>query len=358
MPDRRHLLQAGLGALAASVLPGCSTLSWAPTAQPLPTASTLTRVRPPRLRPGDTVGLFNLSSAATPAQVERATRHLQGLGLQVRLAPQLLARHGHLAGTAEQRADDFHTLWRDPAVRGLWALRGGSGAAAVLPLLDYGLMRRDPKVVVGYSDLTALHVALLRHAGLVAFHGPVATSTPTAFTVDALRRVLMDPQPQTVLSLSPEHQARAAAGEAAFTARSLHAGVAEGRLLGGNLTVLAAALGTAHAPLLADSLLFIEEVHEAPYRLDRLFTQLRQAGVLDQARGVVAGVFDRCQPTDNDPSFTLDGVVDEHLARLGRPAVYGWSFGHVRDQWTLPLGVMARLDTAARTLTLLEAAVS
>jgi muramoyltetrapeptide carboxypeptidase len=349
--QRRRWLAAAAGMPLSGGLFGCATAALSGK-QPL--------VRPPRLKAGDTVGLFAPSGAASEAQLARGRDNLQSLGFRVRVPRHILARHGHLAGTVEQRVDDIHALWLDPEVKALWALRGGSGAAALLPHLDYSALRRHPKIVIGYSDLTALHLALWRQAGLASFHGPVATSTFTPFTWAALQATLMSPQRETVLSLSAEHRARAEAGgpTSPFQARTLRAGVAEGRLVGGNLSVLAALIGTPYAPQLRDALLFLEDVGEAPYRIDRMLTQLDQALDLPRSAGWIAGVFDRCDIPPGDLSLSLDEVLAAHGTAAGVPAVAGWSFGHVRDQWTLPLGVRARLDTAAGTLTLLEPAVT
>ncbi|MFT3818951.1 MAG: LD-carboxypeptidase [Rubrivivax sp.] len=340
--QRRRWLAGALAAAAA----GCA----APPAALLPPVR-----RPPRLRPGDTIGLFAPSSRLQAEHVARATAAVQALGFRPRVGHHVLAAQGHYAGSAEQRAEDFNALWRDGEVRALWALRGGAGAAAMLPLLDWSALRRDAKAVIGYSDLTALLLGL-RRAGLVCFHGPSAVSRLTPFSVAALQAVLMQPQRETLLARSPEHRARAEA-EPQFRARSIRAGVAEGPLVGGNLSVLASLVGTPWAADWQGALLFLEEVGEEPYRVDRLLTQLQQSQGLQRAAGLVGGVFERCEPGPDSTPMPLAEVIDRQFGTAGVPAIYGLSFGHVRDQITLPLGVRARLDTEAQTLTLLEPAV-
>ena len=339
--QRRHWLSA---ALAAGVA-GCAAPGLPPPAAR----------RPPRLRPGDTIGLFAPSSRLQAEHVARAVDAVRSLGFEPRLGRHVLAAQGHYAGSAEQRAEDFNALWRDGEVRALWALRGGAGAAAMLPLLDWSALRGDAKAVIGYSDLTALLLGL-RSAGLVCFHGPSAVSRLTPFSVAALQAVLMQPRRETPLARASEHRQRAEA-EPQFRARAIRAGVAEGPLVGGNLSVLASLVGTPWAADWRGALLFLEEVGEEPYRIDRLLTQLQQSQGLQRAAGLVGGVFERCEPGPDSTPMPLAEVLDRQFGAAGVPAVYGYSFGHVRDQLTLPLGVRARLDTAAETLTLLEPAV-
>jgi muramoyltetrapeptide carboxypeptidase len=346
--QRRRWLRLSAGALAAAgaAAAGCVAL---------PAASLPPARRPPRLRPGDTIGLFAPSSRLQPQHVQRGLDAVRALGFEPRLGRHVLAAQGHYAGSAEQRAEDFNALWRDGEVRALWALRGGAGSAAMLPLLDWDALRRDAKAVIGYSDLTALLLGL-RSAGLVCFHGPSAVSRLTPFSTAALQAVLMQPQRETLLARSPEHQQRAE-GEPQFRARTIRAGVAEGPLIGGNLSVLASLVGTPWAADWAGALLFLEEVGEEPYRIDRLLTQLQQSQGLQRAAGLAGGVFERCEPGPDSTPMPLAEVLDRQFGGSGRPAAYGLSFGHVRDQLTLPLGVRARLDAQALTLTLLEPAV-
>ncbi|MCA0242538.1 MAG: LD-carboxypeptidase [Proteobacteria bacterium] len=342
--QRRHCLSAALAAAVA----GCAT---PPLAMPPPPPR-----RPPRLRPGDTIGLFAPSSRLQPEHVARALDAVRSLGFEPRLGRHVLAAQGHYAGSAEQRAEDFNALWRDGEVRALWALRGGAGAAALLPLLDWAALRADAKAVIGYSDLTALLLGLRAGAALVCFHGPSAVSRLTPFSAAALQAVLMQAQRETVLTRSPEHRRRAEA-EPQFRERAIRAGVAEGPLIGGNLSVLAALVGTPWAADWRGALLCLEEVDEEPYRIDRLLTQLQQSQGLQRAAGLVGGVFERCEAGPDSTPMPLAEVLDRQFASAGVPAVYGYSFGHVRDQLTLPLGVRARLDTTAETLTLLAPAV-
>lgn len=291
------------------------------------------------------------------ALIEKGVRNLESLGLRVKLSPNLRSVHGGYAGTVNQRLADFHGMFLDREVAGLWVLRGGSGGAHLLPHLDYDLIRAHPKPVVGYSDATSIHLGLLAGAGLVSFHGPVASSTFSDYSSANLRAVLMEPQAQRTFTEAPQN-VETAREQAHFRPRTFREGTAEGRLVGGNLAVVSALVGTRHAPRTRGRLLFLEEIREAPYRIDRMLEQLRQSGVLTGAAGVMLGVFVRCDPPDSEPSLTLPEVLEGQLGRSRVPAAYGFSFGHIPHQMTLPLGVRARMDAGARSLTLLEAAVT
>ena len=373
-PSRRQALALMAGALA---LPGCAvrpaaappvaapaTPAAAPAPPPAPepptappAAEPLALVKPPRLRPGDVVGLFASATRMTEPWIAGAMATVTALGLRPRLAPNVRAVHGHYAGTVAQRVDDLHTLWADPEVRALWSIRGGAGSAQLLPHLDYAAMRREPKALLGFSDVTALQLALLRHAGLVSFHTIAAHIRPSAHTLQSLQAVLMAPRAGQVLERAPQHRQRGEA-EAAYRARTVRGGLAEGPLVGGNLSVLSALVGTPWAPQTEGALLFLEDVGELPYRIDRMLTQLEQAGLSGRAAGIAGGIFRDCEHPPDQPGMPLSQPIDERFGAAGVPAVYGLSFGHVQDQVTLPLGVRARLDADALTLTLLETAVS
>lgn len=276
--------------------------------------------------------------AAEP--VERGMAVLAGWGLRPRLARHALGRHGFLAGTDEQRAADLAEAFADPTVRGIVCARGGYGTQRVVDLLDMAAVRRDPKVVCGYSDITALHLALWRGARLATVHGPVAAwddeRTP-AVSAGSLRRALMEPVP-TVLTRSPDE-----AGAAVLVP-----GRADGTLLGGNLTVFAASVGTADLPDLTGAILLIEEIGEPPYRVDRLLTQLRRSGVLAGLAGVAVGQFTGCADRHG---VGVAQVLGERLGDLGVPVLGGLPLGHGQTPRTVGLGVPAALDAAAGTLT-------
>ena len=283
--------------------------------------------------------------------------NLEAQGFTVKVGRNIRAAHGGYAGTTQRRLEDLHEMFADREVAAIWPVRGGSGCIHLLPHIDYGLARRRPKILVGLSDITALHLAMLRHAGLVTFHGPVGSSTFSEFSVAQMLGVLMEPTSTRVLPMAEENLAKGTEMPQ-FRPRVFRKGIAEGRLTGGNLSLVAALVGTPYGIHANAHLLFIEEIGEAPYRVDRMLTQLQLARVSTQARGVVMGVFQRCEATDGEASLTLAETLEERMSEVRAPSAYGYSFGHIPHQVTLPVGIRARLDTEARTITLLESAVS
>ena len=320
-------------------------------------------IKPAVLKQGDLVGLIAPSGVLDDTVLQRGVKNLESYGFKVKIGENIRAARGGYAGSVAQRLADLHAMFADKDVKGIWAARGGSGCSALLPSLRYDLIRRHPKILVGYSDITALHLAIYRHAGLVTFHGPVAPSSPTDYAVSQMQAVLMHPRPQTEINMSVENE-RKVATQPEFTLRTFRHGIAEGRLIGGNLSVLSALIGTPYAAEIENHLVFLEDVREPPYRIDRMLTQLQQSvgnrgerDGLKRAAGIMLGVFSRIKATDNDASLTLDEVLDDHFSTMPIPAVAGYSFGHIAHQFTLPIGVRARLDTLSQTLTLLEPAV-
>lgn len=303
-------------------------------------------LRPPRLREGDRVVLVAPAGPVSRERVRTALRHCRQLGLDARLGPSAQARDGYLAGPDEQRAGDLQTAFDDDGVAAVWAIRGGYGTMRLLRTLDFSPLRRRPKAVIGFSDNTALHLALAR-TGIVSFHGPHAGFADfPEWARECFRRVLFTAAAPGVLPLAP------AEGPPA----GLRHGVAEGALMGGNLSLLAALCGTPWAPRARGRIVVIEDVSEPVYRIDRMLTQLTLSGAMDGVRGVVFGHFTRVTPLrDQRP---LGVVLQEWVDDLGVPAVAGMPFGHTGNNWTLPLGVPARLDANAGTLEITEPAVT
>ena len=320
-------------------------------------------VKPAVLKQGDLVGLIAPGGVLDDIIIQKCVINLESQNFKVKLSPNIRATRGGYAGTVQQRLDDLHGMFVDKEVKAIWTARGGSGCTGLLPGIRYDLVRKHAKILIGYSDITALHLALYRRAGLVTFHGPVAWSTPNDYAVSQMQAVLMNPRPQTEINMSVENE-RKASTQAEFALRTFRHGIAEGRLIGGNLSVLSALIGTPYAAEIENHLVFLEDVREPPYRIDRMLTQLQQSvgnrgerDGLKRAAGVMLGVFSRSRATDGDASLTANEVLDDHFSAIPIPAVAGYSFGHIAHQFTIPVGVRARLDTASQTLTLLEAAV-
>lgn len=312
--------------------------------------------KPPRLRPGDTVGLIEPAGFTDDAfDLALVMETVAAMGLKPKPARHLMERYGYLAGKDADRGADVNAMFADPDVRAVFAVRGGWGSARILPYLDFAIIRAHPKLLVGFSDVTALHLAFAARAGFATIHGPNAASSWTQFSWDAFRAVAFDGATPTLVNPQAQEDRLVPLGG---RIRTFRGGQASGRLLGGNLTVLAALMGTPWLPDFSGAILFLEDVGEAPYRIDRMLTQLSLAGVLGKVAGVVFGQCARCNAVDASyGGFTLSEVLQQHLAPLGVPAFQGAAIGHVADQFSLPLGVRAEINADAGSIRLLEAAV-
>ena len=319
-------------------------------------AQRLPTLRAPRLRPGDTVALINPSGAIYErAPYTLATEALRALGFQVREAPHLRARYGHFAGTDAQRASDVNMLFADPTVHGILAVTGGSGANRILPLLDYGLIARNPKFLGGFSDLTALINAVQAQTGLVTFHCPMAGSEWNAFSVEHFRGAVVDAQP---LQLANTRDKEDSLVPRNGRTTPLRGGRARGPLVGGNLAVFSSLAGSPYLPAMQGAILCLEEVNEYIYRVDRMLSTLMLCGALQQVAGVVLGAFTKCEPGDgNYGTLTLDEVFDDYFLKLNVPVYSGAQFGHIRRKFTLPVGLDVEMDADAGTLRFLQPAV-
>ena len=312
----------------------------------------MTIVKPPRLRRGDVIGLVSPAGAPSSAEkIERGARYLEGLGYRVKLGPHVAARHGYFAGTDAQRLSDLNAMLNDPRVNAIFAVRGGYGSPRLLPFVDYRAARRQPKILVGFSDITALQLALFRRAGLITFSGPLPGvdfwRKPDPYTEEHFWRLLTSTRP---VGLMP--------GPGNKPLRTRIRGRARGRLLGGNLSLVVSNLGTPYSPNYRGALLVLEDVREGFRHLDRMFSQLRNAGVLDQISGLVLGLFTHCRPSDiARPHLNLAEIFDEVLSWVKVPAVEGFQYGHVARKLTLPFGLRARLDANSGTLSVLESSV-
>ena len=307
-------------------------------------AAATERVRPRALRAGARVLLVSPAGPSPERRIAAAVERCRTLGLEPVVAGSAAARHGYLAGHDDARGADLRRGLEDPDIDAVWAIRGGYGATRILDRIDAAATRRHPKPFIGFSDNTAVHLVLAR-AGVISYHGPHAGGAFPQFTDTCLRRVLFDATPAGELPLPP--------GSMPTT---LRAGVAEGPLVGGNLSLLTACCGTRAQLDARGRVLFLEDVGEAVYRIDRMLTQLTASGAVDGIAGVAFGAFTGIPEQKED--LPLLEVLGEWVERLGVPAVAGLPIGHVDEIWTLPLGVRARLDAARGTLSLLEPAVT
>ncbi|HET7264874.1 MAG TPA: LD-carboxypeptidase [bacterium] len=318
-------------------------------------AVTLRKPRP--LAAGDTIGLVSPSgptrpggAGSTPESVERTRARLHEVGFRTVVAPHAFDARGYLAGTDADRAADLQAMLANPAVHGVLCIRGGYGAHRLLDRLDYRAIDRRPKVFIGYSDITALHFAFYTQCGFVTFHGPMAGA-------------LAQPEPHDYLELLRAVTRTAPLGRlvnppGAPAIETLVPGVAEGRLIGGNAALLTGLLGTRFVPAAEEfrgKILFLEDLGDKLYRLDRKLAHLKLAGVLEAVSGIVVGEC-RYSPEAGD-ALSLRDILRDHIVPLGKPAIYGLACGHGDYHLTLPMGVRARLDAAECSLSIEEAGV-
>lgn len=303
-------------------------------------------IKPPRLRVGDIVGLVAPAGIVESKDVEKASKALVDFGLQIKLGKSILNKHGYLAGQDSERANDINIMFADKSVKAIIAMRGGWGCNRLLPLLNYSKIRTNPKIILGYSDITSLLLAIDARSRIVTFHGPVATSTWDEFTVAYFKQVLFASDRVTMQNPNTE----------LGRVEVITPGTAKGKLVGGNLSVLCAMLGSPYLPGWNRRILFIEEIGEDVYRIDRMLTQLKNAGVLNQIAGFIFGQCTNCQPGD-PPTFSLMQLLQHHIRPLGIPAWYGAMIGHIKNKFTIPLGVEVEIDANTGTIKMLEAAV-
>ncbi|MBP2019204.1 muramoyltetrapeptide carboxypeptidase [Symbiobacterium terraclitae] len=311
--------------------------------------------RPRPVRPGATIGVVAPSGPVPAEQLEAGLKRLHAWGYRTVVGDAVLARRGYLAGTDDRRAEDFNRVWANPAVEAVLCARGGYGAMRILDGIDWERVRRQPKFFCGFSDITVFHLAMAREAGLVTFHGPMvaAFGGAEAYNAAGLRRALQEPGPLGEIPWPDPGE------EGAPCPLTIRPGVAEGRLAGGNLTLIASLMGTRWEPDFTGCIVLLEDLDEAPYRVDRMLTQLLLAGKLQRAAGILFGDSPTClQGPPDRPSLTLFEVLEDLLAPLGIPVLYGFPCGHGPHRATLPLGVRARLDAEGAVLTILESALT
>ncbi len=310
-------------------------------------------LKPLRLRSGDLIGVVVPASPMKHDRLENGIRYLENLGYRVKLGKHAYKETGYLAGGDAERADDINKMFRDPKVKAIFCARGGYGTPRLLSRLDYRAIKANPKIFAGYSDITAIQLAMHRHAGLVTFSGPMVASEMAKginpFTEENFWRILTHPEPFGDLARPGDKRYQA-----------ISRGRASGPLIGGCLSLVACLIGSPHFPNLQGSVFCVEEIGEAPYRIDRYLTQLREAGIFKRIGGFVLGQMTDCVPTDDEPSQTIDDLMRDFIKPLKIPALAGLDYGHVDVKYTLPFGVRAELRVGRdkQRLRIVESAVS
>jgi muramoyltetrapeptide carboxypeptidase len=316
-------------------------------------------IKPHRLNPGDTVGLITPASPLFEAHqgIIEAVEKMKNLGYQVKLGKHVYKKWGYLAGSDEERLEDIHLMFADPEVKAIIAIRGGYGTGRLLKNLDYNLIKNNPKIIHGYSDMTSLLIGIHQMTGLVTFHGPVAISTYTDYTKKYFYKALSQPQPVGEIEDAP-YESNLQTSNRVWT---VNGGIGSGKITGGNLTLIASQMGTPYEIDTKDKILFIEEVGEEPQVLDRYLTQLDNAGKIEVCKGIVFDRMESVHPDDFKTSYystlSKEEIIADRIQRYKIPACIGLSFGHIANKPTLPLGVQCRLNADEGIITILESAV-
>ena len=308
-------------------------------------------LKPKPLRKGDTIGLVGISGALQQPE-ERFPKMMEAidaLGYKVIVADSCREQYGYLSGTDASRARGLNQMFADDRVDAVVCMRGGYGVARMLDQVDFDVIRANPKILLGYSDITALHTAIHQKVGMVTFHGPMpSTCWPRFddFTRESMLRALTSTQPLGKL-VNPEGQ----------EPRCVVPGRCEGLLVGGNLTLIASACGTPFALDATDKVLLLEDIGEKIYRLDSMLTQLRQAGMFEKCAGVVLGGFTNCTVEYPDYALVLEDIIRDIIVPAGKPVLANMAIGHMDTKLTVPLGVRCRMDSEAGTLEIVESAL-
>lgn len=338
--DKRHFLKTL--SITAGTLP---LAAWLPNAIENPTI-----LLPNALQKGDKVGLISPSAAtAERIQFQFAVEALTALGFSVQTGANLQKRRGHLAGTDEERAHDLNSMFADNTIKAIICIRGGSGAARILPLLDYALIAKNPKPILGYSDITALLNAIHAKTGLITFHGPNGSGSWNSFNVKQFEQVFFK---RELVKYENEQVKRDDLVVKQNRIQTLTPGKVTGKILGGNLTVLTALSGTPYLADFKDAILFVEDISEDPYKIDRMFSTLLLNGTLGKIKGFVFGQCTDCNPGGGYGSLTLDDILDDYILPLKIPAFKGAMIGHVAKQFIIPVGATVEMDATAGTIAL------
>ncbi|MBD3636208.1 MAG: LD-carboxypeptidase [Crocinitomicaceae bacterium] len=304
--------------------------------------------KPKGLIKGDLIGITGpAGSIWNKAHITKIENKMSELGFATRLGQTLYEQDGFLAGNDEMRANEFMEMIEDTSVRAILTMRGGWGCARILDRLDYEVIAKNPKIIMGFSDITSLVNAIQTKTGLVTYHGPCGYSSWGDFTTSQVINSVVIGKPYTMKNPTDYTE----------DLKTWSSGKATGKLIGGNLTVISSMVGTSFEPNWNDKILFLEEIKEEPYRVDRMLWQLKQAGVYQKVSGIVLGSFRKCVPEEPEKSFSLEEIFEQHFKNVPFPVYQGASFGHITPKFTLPIGVMAEMDADAYTITTLEKSV-
>ncbi|WP_372997643.1 LD-carboxypeptidase [Lutispora sp.] len=307
-------------------------------------------MKPKVLKKGDTIGLIAPSSSVPESKAKACIEWVKSAGYNVKWGESIFQSRGYLSGSDELRAHDINMMFGDKEVDAIFCIRGGYGTMRILDMIDYDLIKNNPKIFIGYSDITTLHTAFLQKTGLITFHGPMVASFAKKgldkLSKDYFDRALMNPEPLGDIINPPDVPIRAYNG-----------GAATGKIVGGNLSLLADTMGTPYEIDTKGKILLIEEVGERPYNLDRMLLQLKLGGKFEDAVGIVIGDWADCEPEEGEESLTIDEVIEDIVVPCGKPILSGYKIGHCSPNITIPIGVEAHIDCENMRFAITEAAV-
>ncbi|MBL4862317.1 MAG: LD-carboxypeptidase [Crocinitomicaceae bacterium] len=302
---------------------------------------------PPALKRGDTIGICAPAGAIKdPSEIDEFTSIINNLGYKVKVGKNVKLRYGYFSANDQERAEEFMAFIHDSSVQGIFFIRGGWGCARLLPFIDFNAIQMNPKVIMGFSDLTTLINAITTKTGLITFHGPGGNSSWNPYSVDYIQRLLSKKEAVNYKNKPDDAPIITYAS-----------GQATGELFGGNLTVLTSMIGSDYLPDWENKILFLEDVKEEPYSIDRMLTQLKLNGVFDKVNAIILGTLRECLAEEPEYSFTLEEVFEQHFSGSTFPVFYGAQFGHVKNKFTIPVGVKATVDADQGTIQLLYRAV-
>ena len=310
-------------------------------------------ILPKRLKKGDTIGLITPSGPITKKQLDETVKKLEGLGFKTYYEDSVLAQYGYFAGKDNERAEELNKMFANKNIDGIICVRGGYGAIRILDMLDYDAIEANPKLFMGYSDITAFLNAIHSRTGLITFHGPLGISEFNEFTFNSFNNVVLNPKGRYKYPYKREPGTET---NPEFDLYTINNGKATGELIGGNISVIASMIGSDFEPDFANKLVFLEEIEEKTYRVDKMLVHLLQATNLKKAAGIAFGVFKECNIND-EPRLTLKQAIADLFKPLDMPISYGLPFGHINTIITLPVGIKAKLNANNNSLKLLEQAI-
>lgn len=344
--ERRRFIATSLGLSFATLISGNTNMNSGRN----PIHDT---ILPKKLKKGDTIGLIAPGYAIESTVLEEAKQTLKTMGFIPFHTDRILSNYGYFSSTDTERAKDLDEMFSNDRVDGILCARGGYGSTRIMHMINYENIRKNPKALIGFSDITALLNGIHQKTGLVTFHGPVGSTLNDPYSIGQLQQVVMHPQNQQIIqnSILTDDNLKTNPEYERYT---ITKGNASGKLVGGSLTLINAMIGTPHEIDFTDALVCIEDVEEAPYRIDRMLTQLIAGRTFSKAKGIIFGVCAGCNTSTNPISFNLKEVILDRIKPLNIPAVYGMSFGHIKSSFTFPIGISAKLDADQMTLQLLE----